>query len=129
MQQVLTNLLVNAIESLNAEAGEVLVRVSRSGNHWLLEVQDNGHGIPEAFLHDQLFHPFRSTKEGGLGIGLYQCKSIVESVGGTISVASTENVGTTISILLPILTPTEEAAIPSKKAQILTSQPDKTPPL
>ena len=57
---------------------------------------------PEEFVRRSLWAPFRSTKKGGWGIGLYQAKGIVEAHGGTIDVASREGTGTTFSITLPI---------------------------
>lgn len=99
--QVLTNLLINAVEGLPAERGAIDVRIVRDLADWCIEVRDNGCGIPEAYMRDNLFRPFRSTKEGGLGIGLYHCKVVVEGAGGRIHVSSTPNIGTTVQIILP----------------------------
>jgi signal transduction histidine kinase len=66
-----------------------------------VEVRDSGGGIPEEFIREHLFRPFRSTKESGLGIGLYQCKTLVEAAGGTIAVRSRPQAGTTVVVTLP----------------------------
>jgi len=101
--QVLTNLLVNAVESLPAEAGDVALTIDRVDEGWRIRVRDNGQGIPEAFLRDHLFRPFRTTKETGFGIGLYQCKTIVEAARGTITITSQPGMGTTVTVTLPAL--------------------------
>lgn len=101
LTEVLTNLLTNAVESLGPDSGEVVVCVARVADRWRVDVRDNGRGIPETFVRDHLFRPFRTTKEAGLGIGLFQCKTIVETVGGTITVSSAENIGTTVTVMLP----------------------------
>ena len=53
-----------------------------------------------AFVENHLFRPFRTTKEKGLGIGLYQCKQIVEAHGGRIDVESREGKGTVFTVIL-----------------------------
>jgi signal transduction histidine kinase len=53
------------------------------------------------FMQNHLFKPFRTTKKTGLGIGLYQCKKIIESLGGTIDVMSETGKGTTFTVRLP----------------------------
>ena len=105
MTQVFTNLLVNAVESLSTDAGEVSVSIESAPGAWQVSVRDSGRGMPEAFVREHLFHPFRSTKEWGLGIGLYQCKTIVEAAGGTIRVQSQERAGTTVVVTLPAAAP------------------------
>src|SRR5207249_7384536 len=98
---VIQNLITNAVEVLDGR-GTLTVTTTRDEDLAVVAVADTGGGIPDEFLRKSLFAPFRSTKKGGWGIGLYQAKSIVEAHGGTIEVASTEGVGTTFSIKLPI---------------------------
>lgn len=100
VRKVLDNLLLNAVEAL-ADGGEVRVRTTARNGSVSLEVADNGPGIPEAILRAGLFTPFRTTKPHGLGIGLYQVKSIVEAHGGHIHVTSQVGKGTTIEVQLP----------------------------
>ena len=101
--QLFSNLLVNAIESLPLEGGEITISIHPAAGCWRIDVQDTGVGIPPAFLRDQVFRPFHTTKEQGLGIGLYQCKSIVDAAGGTINVTSAANAGTLVQVTLPAL--------------------------
>jgi signal transduction histidine kinase len=105
--QLFSNLLVNAIESLSREGGKITVSINPEAGCWRIHVQDTGIGIPASFLREQVFRPFNTTKEQGLGIGLYQCKSIVDAAGGTIRVSSTPNTGTLVEVTLPALERTD----------------------
>ena len=67
----------------------------------LVRVRDTGPGMPEEFLRTALFRPFASTKRSGLGIGLMQCKTIVEAHGGTIRAESAVGKGTCFEVRLP----------------------------
>ena len=58
--------------------------------------------MPPEFIKNGLFVPFRSTKKGGWGIGLYHAKGIVEGHGGRIEVSSTVGRGTCIAVRLPL---------------------------
>jgi signal transduction histidine kinase len=82
----------------------VTVRGALEGEHWRVEVTDSGVGIPAADL-PRLFSPFfrgsNVTAPPGTGLGLVVSRAIVELHGGTINVASTEGVGTTVTLSLP----------------------------
>jgi hypothetical protein len=101
LQKVLTNLLINAIEAVDGR-GEVMVRSVCGSEDVKIIVSDNGCGMSPEFVEKRLFQPFASTKSKGLGIGLYQCKAIVEAHGGDIEVESAEGKGTTMTITLPL---------------------------
>jgi putative PEP-CTERM system histidine kinase len=106
MLRVLVNLLTNAREAL-AGAGDIEViadvEASASNGAGMLHfvVRDSGRGMSEEFVRTALFRPFATTKPAGLGVGLSQCKSIVEAHGGTISVESHPGRGTTFSVHVP----------------------------
>jgi len=53
------------------------------------------------FVRHSLFHPFQTTKKTGLGIGMFQCKAIMDAHGGKITVASEPGKGTTFEVFLP----------------------------
>ncbi|MFI5337756.1 MAG: ATP-binding protein [Opitutales bacterium] len=101
-QRVLQNLLNNAREALaNRRGGRVTVSVSRTARHGVLEISDNGPGIPGA-IRRSLFQPFVTHgKSGGTGLGLAIAKSVVELHGGTIRCRSSRR-GTTFIIQLPL---------------------------
>jgi signal transduction histidine kinase len=71
------------------------------GDRVVLSVSDDGPGMERDFIEKSLFKPFQSTKKKGLGIGLYQCKTIVEAHGGWIDVESEPGMGSTFSVSLP----------------------------
>lgn len=101
IKQVLWNLLRNASQATD-EGGTVEVGVgAMDGAKAVLEVADDGVGIPEANL-DRVFDPFYSTRERGLGLGLAICRRIVEGHGGSIEVAPREEGGTIFRVTLPL---------------------------
>lgn len=95
IEQVLINLLVNAIEAVKDIAGPkiILSAYLASSKRTVLKVADNGSGIPEELL-DKIFIPFFSTKKSGSGIGLSLCKQIMMLHRGNIHVQSAEGRGT-----------------------------------
>ena len=69
----------------------------------ILEIRDSGEGMSEEFIRRRLFKPFDTTKgSSGMGIGVYQAREVVRSLGGDIFVKSTLGVGTTVSSSLPL---------------------------
>ena len=106
IQQVIINLVLNASEAThNRKLGKVTVRTAacRNNESILLEVKDNGDGIPKEYLA-KIYDPFFTTKgEGkGVGLGLAVVYGIVESHGGDIEVETKVGEGTTFSVDLPI---------------------------
>jgi putative PEP-CTERM system histidine kinase len=101
MQNVVTNLVLNAQDALN-EHGRIEVRTEHRDGRVHLSVSDNGCGMEEAFVKDSLFRPFQSTKKKGLGIGLFQSRAIVQAHGGAIHVQTELGRGTTFLISLPV---------------------------
>jgi signal transduction histidine kinase len=99
MQQVLLNLILNAVDAM-PDGGTLNLRVHADGaDHVRLEVADTGHGISPDLL-PTIQRPFVSTKEKGLGLGLAKVYAIVEEHGGSIACASSEGRGTTFSLRL-----------------------------
>jgi len=108
VSRLMVNLLVNAREALEGPGGRIAVGAALEdgegpGRGCLrLAVTDNGRGMSEEFVRQSLFRPFSTTKSAGLGIGLAQCKSIVDAHGGRIRVESRQGQGTTFTIELPV---------------------------
>jgi putative PEP-CTERM system histidine kinase len=98
---VLTNLLMNAIDASGA-GGVIGVRTEHQDGRVLVLVSDTGCGMSGAFIQDQLFRPFQSTKKHGLGIGLFQSRAVVHAHGGGIHVTSEPGQGTTFTVSLPV---------------------------
>jgi putative PEP-CTERM system histidine kinase len=101
LQSVFTNLLLNARDAVGTN-GQITVATTRQGEWVALSVRDNGCGMTEQFIKNSLFRPFRSTKKKGLGIGMFQSKTIVEAHNGKIQVESELGVGTTFLVMLPL---------------------------
>jgi putative PEP-CTERM system histidine kinase len=101
LQSVCTNLLLNACDAVDTN-GRISVETTRQGEWVALSVSDNGCGMTEQFIKNSLFRPFRSTKKKGLGIGMFQSKTIVEAHQGKIHVESQLGVGTTFRVMLPL---------------------------
>jgi putative PEP-CTERM system histidine kinase len=99
IQKVALNLMLNAIEATDGK-DSVTVEVGVDESPFF-RVKDKGCGITEDFLRNWLFTPFKSTKKKGLGIGLYQCKKIVEAHGGKIEVMSKLDKGSEFTVWLP----------------------------
>lgn len=108
IQQVLLNLIRNALDSMqdtDPARREVVVRTSRHESGQLqVSVSDRGCGTPEEHA-EQVFQPFFTTKESGLGVGLSISKSIINSHGGHMWFRPNEDGGTTFYFTLP---PTED---------------------
>ena len=106
MQQVMLNLINNAIDAMEKTGGTISIGTKLSKleeNHIVITVEDDGPGIPEANLN-RIFDPFFTTKAvgKGTGLGLSICYGIVEKMGGKIDVASTVDQGTRFRIWIPI---------------------------
>jgi putative PEP-CTERM system histidine kinase len=101
LQNVLTNLLINAREAMNGR-GEVTLETSQRNGRVVFSVTDTGCGMSAAFLRDSLFRPFSTTKKKGLGIGMFQSKMIVDAHHGDIEVESEPGKGTTFRVILPM---------------------------
>jgi len=80
-----TNLVINAIEAMETNKGELAVSISALPTTYSVSIRDNGKGIPDEFL-PKLFEPFFTSKKNGMGLGLAACYSIIESHKGTIHV-------------------------------------------
>jgi C4-dicarboxylate-specific signal transduction histidine kinase len=105
LQQVLLNLLVNAVEAMSSvmdrpRTARILCRREASGNV-LVAIQDAGMGI-EAQALDQMFEPFFTTKRDGMGMGLSICRSIIEAHGGRLWVTQGQPTGAVFQFVLPI---------------------------
>ena len=105
LQQVFLNLMNNAIDAIEKD-GLIEVKTRKEGSQVVIEIKDNGPGIPEKHL-TKIFDPFFTTKDvgKGTGLGLSVSYSIIEKLGGLIAVKSKLSEGTLFSVKLPIVSP------------------------
>ena len=101
IESVVTNLLVNAREACGPD-GTVHIETEAREGEVVLAVRDDGCGMSAEFVEQSLFRPFSGTKSKGLGIGMFQCKMIVEAHQGSIRVRSEPGKGTTFHVVLPV---------------------------
>ncbi len=105
VQQVLLNILNNAVDAIGTgtTAGLIQIRTRVQENWAVVDITDNGKGIPDSQL-ERIFDPFFTTKPvgKGTGLGLSICYGIVKKLGGDISVESQMGLGTTFHVRLPI---------------------------
>ena len=107
LQQVLVNLIKNAIESMiDSDVRPLLVRVGTAiqGESAVVTVEDSGSGF-DAAAAEQMFAPFFTTKRGGTGVGLSICRSIVEAHGGVLCAARKESPGSVFQFTVPLIHP------------------------
>lgn len=97
-RQIVTNLVLNAVEA--SPEGTVRVRLSESGGAAVLEVEDDGPGIPES-ARRHVFDAFITTKVDGTGLGLYATRTAVEQQDGAIDLSDSDLGGARFTVILP----------------------------
>jgi putative PEP-CTERM system histidine kinase len=100
VETIIGHLVQNAIEA-TPDGQPVKITCRPQGSDIAIYITDNGIGMAEAFMSNQLFKPFESTKEGGFGIGAYEARALATSMGGQLRVDSRQGKGTTFTLLLP----------------------------
>lgn len=102
LQQVVLNLMVNALEALepvNGRVKQLSVRSTRTETQAMVQISDNGIGLDDPTV---VFEPFVTTKAEGMGLGLAICRSILAAHGGTLAAERNAGFGTTFTVRLPI---------------------------
>lgn len=99
-KRILSNLINNSIEAINFE-GEVIICLRSDADLIEISIQDNGCGIPQDKLSSVMEHGFSFNKKNGAGLGLAYAKQYIEQIKGKITLQSTINVGTKVTIKLP----------------------------
>jgi putative PEP-CTERM system histidine kinase len=95
--------LVQNAQDATAGSGFVNLRVYTEHNQAKISIEDNGCGMSEEFIRDQLFKPFQTTKgNAGMGIGAYEASEFVKALGGRVDVSSRVGEGTTFLVSLPL---------------------------
>jgi len=99
VQQVFLNLALNALDAM-PNGGKLHISTESVAGGVRIRLADTGDGIPTDLV-PHLFDPFSTTKQEGLGLGLYICRRIITEHEGSIEVESTGDAGTVLAVVLP----------------------------
>ncbi len=123
IERALENLVLNAIEAMGAREGRLSVEAGADGNGYVfISVCDTGQGMSEEFIRTRLFRPFSTTKEKGIGLGLYTCREIVAAHSGRLEVKSEIGAGTCFRVVLPSTPVTRFSQISGPRSQQTTDR-------
>ena len=101
LRNVLAHLIENA-QQATQDDGEIVLTLSKTSDFYIIDIQDNGHGMDDDFIRDRLFKPFDTTKgNAGMGIGMYESREFLRQLGGDIYVKSKPGKGAIISLQIP----------------------------
>lgn len=101
LKQVLINLVKNSIEAINKDDGKIFISTNLNNNNFYIVIEDNGCGMSEEIL-SKIEEPFYTTKKNGTGLGISLSKEILEAHNFKIEYKSNENVGTSVTITIPL---------------------------
>jgi putative PEP-CTERM system histidine kinase len=101
LEAMITHLVQNAVDA-SAPDAPIRLSLTRRGGEARLSIADSGHGMSAGFIRDELFKPFRSTKDGGFGIGAFEAREIVRAHGGRLDVESRPGEGSRFTVTLPM---------------------------
>jgi len=106
IEQVILNLIRNGLEAMTGEDIQVrqlyIHTALRDSETVEVVVRDAGHGVPKGLVED-VFHPFFTTKEGGMGMGLSISRSIIDAHGGRLLAEPAEGGGSIFRFTLPVI--------------------------
>ncbi len=102
LERVIGHLLQNAAEA-TTQSGQIWLHIKTENDSAIIEVQDTGVGMSPEFIQQRLFRPFESTKQNGMGIGIYESREYVRELGGQLDVTSREGEGSCFRISLPLI--------------------------
>lgn len=101
IRQIVQHLVANAIDASPADTPVQVIAVAEH-DRARIDVIDQGGGMTRAFIRDELFKPFVSTKEGGFGLGAFEALGLAQAMGGSIDVASEPGQGSAFTLRLPL---------------------------
>ncbi len=100
-EQIFLNLIRNASQAMQGKKGKIIIKGRSNNNYIHIAVQDTGPGIPQEDLK-KVLKAFYTTKEDGMGMGLYIIDNIIRNFGGRLEVESEVGRGSTFTVVLPI---------------------------
>jgi putative PEP-CTERM system histidine kinase len=112
LERVLAHLVQNAFDASGREP-QVRLAARREGDRLLIEVSDRGSGMSAEFIRERVFRPFQTTKDTGMGIGMFECQQYMQQIGGGIDVASEPGVGTRVTVRLRAVADVASEAVAS----------------
>ncbi|WP_295900302.1 sensor histidine kinase [uncultured Bdellovibrio sp.] len=101
IQRVVSNLINNSLEALPEKEASINMTLMERQEHWLLQIMDNGCGIPEEILPRLMEEGVSHGKENGHGLGLFDARKTLQSIGGELQIRSRVGVGTQVVLLFP----------------------------
>ena len=110
MRQIVQHLAANAIDASAPDTPVQLIAAAENGRV-RIDVIDQGAGMTPAFIRDELFKPFVSTKDGGFGLGAFEALGLAQAMGGTIDVASEPGQGSRFTLWLPLADAQDDALL------------------
>lgn len=103
VETIFMHLIENAKEACEKENTRLELNLSREKGFAIIKVKDNGHGMEQDFIQNELFRPFRSTKKEGYGIGAYESREMIKRLGGKLRVKSEKGAGTTMKVYMRLV--------------------------
>jgi putative PEP-CTERM system histidine kinase len=102
LHRVLEHVVSNALEA-SPPGAAVQINATANKNAVLIAVSDQGSGMTQQFVNEELFRPLKTTKRGGFGIGGYQIRELMRDLGGDVTVESAVGQGTRVTLSLPLV--------------------------
>jgi len=102
LHRVLEHVVSNALEA-SPPGAPVKINATAGRNAVLIAVTDQGPGMTQQFVNEELFRPLKSTKRGGFGIGGFQVRELMRDLGGDVIVESSVGQGTCVTLSLPLV--------------------------
>jgi putative PEP-CTERM system histidine kinase len=103
LKSAIKHIIQNGVEAVGKVGAVSIVTQTFDSNNVEIKIEDNGKGMSQQFIAEGLFEPFKSTKGvSGMGVGVYQCREFLRSIGGDIKVKSQQGVGTCFTINFPV---------------------------
>lgn len=101
IESAIVNLVLNARDAMSGR-GKIQIETGLRNGEVFFSIADGGCGMSPTFMAQSLFRPFKTSKKNGLGIGMFQTKTIIEAHGGRIAVQSEPGQGSTFQLWLPV---------------------------
>ena len=77
IEEVFENLILNSLEAMFHKKGKLTIEAETTAGETVIKITDTGCGMSKSFIEKSLFHPFKTTKKNGIGLGLYTCREVL----------------------------------------------------